>query len=141
MGRPSETIDRWWTMFEHGDFDLLAELVHDDAEVVMPGGMRFRGASEVRPVLEAYKAGFPDLRHEVVAAVETADSIAVELRITMTHTGTFATPAGDLAPSGNPVVLEACDVVRFAPDGRITSWHAYFDLASMMAQITGAPVS
>ena len=52
----------------------------------MPGGMRFRGPDEVRPV------------------------------------------------------LEACDVVRFDADGRVASWHAYFDLASMMAQITGAPV-
>jgi len=140
MVNPSETIDRWWSMFEHGDFGPLADLARADAEIVMPGGMRFRGPDEVRPVLEAYQAGFPDLRHEIVASVETADSIAVELRITMTHTGTFSTPAGDLAPTGNPVVLDACDVVRFDADGRIASWHAYFDLASMMAQISGAPV-
>jgi hypothetical protein len=61
-----------------------------DAESVMPGGMHFRGPDEVRPMLETYKAGVPDLRHEIVASVETADSIAVELRITMTHTGTFS---------------------------------------------------
>jgi ketosteroid isomerase-like protein len=141
MGRPSETIEQWWGMFEHGDFDRLPQLVGENAEIVMPGGMRFRGAAEVRPVLEAYKAGFPDLRHEVVARVETTDGIAVELRITMTHTGPFATPAGEIAPTGNRVVLDACDVVRFGADGRISSWHAYFDMASMLAQITGAPVA
>jgi predicted ester cyclase len=111
----------------------------DDAEVVMPGGMVFRGPAETRPMLEAYVNAFPGLRHEVVSAIETADSIAVELRITMTHTGVFATPMGELPPTGNRVVLEACDVVRFDRDGKIRSWHAYFDSASMMAQLGVMP--
>jgi steroid delta-isomerase-like uncharacterized protein len=135
MQQLSKVIERWWTTFEHGDFDALAGFSAPDAEIVMPGGMTLHGPAELRPVLEAYKAGFPDLHHEIVAVVETAESIAVELRITMTHTGTFSTPMGDIPPTGNRVELQSCDVVRFDPDGRIRSWHTYFDQASMMAQI------
>jgi predicted ester cyclase len=75
------------------------------------------------------------MRHDIVAAVETDDRIAVELRITMTHTGTFRTPAGDLPPTGNTVVLDACDVVTFDTAGNISSWHTYFDQATLMAQL------
>jgi hypothetical protein len=38
-------------------------------------------------------------------------------------------------------VLDARDVVRFGADGRISSWHACSDMASLLAQITGAPVA
>jgi predicted ester cyclase len=106
MSELQEIVERWWAMFEDGDFGALA-----------------------------YKAGFPDLRHEVVATVEAGDTIALELHITMTHTGTFVTPMGDLAPSGNVVELDACDVVRVNSEGRISSWHSYFDQASMLAQL------
>ena len=139
MTELKRTIDRWWSMFEEGRFDDLSELAAPDAEIVMPGGMTFNGPAELRPVLEAYKAGFPDLHHDVVSSVETGDSIAVELHITMTHTGTFVTPMGDLQPTGNRVHLDACDVVRFNADGRIRSWHSYFDQASMMAQLGVVP--
>jgi steroid delta-isomerase-like uncharacterized protein len=134
-----DAIERWWAMFEHGNFDALPDLVAADAEVVMPGGMVFRGPTETRPMLEAYFRAFPGLRHEIVSAVETADSIAVELRITMTHSGVFPTPMGDLPPTGKSVVLDACDVVRFGADGKVVSWHAYFDSASMMAQLGAVP--
>lgn len=135
MGTARETIDKWWALFEEGRFDDLPTLVADDAEVVMPGGMRFRGPVELRPMLETYRTGFPDVHHETVAVVETGDSIAIELRIVMTHTGVFATPMGDLPPTGRAVTLDACDVVRVGPDGKVISWHSYFDQASLMDQL------
>ena len=89
---------------------VLGEFVPTDA----PDRAAIPPSQEWQAALEAYKGGFPDLRHEIVSAVETPDSIAVELRITMTHTGVFATPMGELPPTGNTVVLEACDVVLLA---------------------------
>ena len=103
--------------------------------------MRMRGWAELRPVLEAYLTAVPGLHHEVVAAVQTSDSVAVELRITMQHTGVFTTPNGELPPTGNTVVLDACDVVRLNADGKVKSWHAYFDQASMMAQLGVTPAA
>ncbi len=122
-------------MFEEGRFDDLPTLVADDAEIVMPGGMRFRGPNELRPMLEAYRDGFPDVHHETVSTTETDDAIAIELRNTMTHTGTFATPMGDLPATGRTVILNACDTVRVGSNGKVTSWHSYFDQASLMTQL------
>ena len=135
MGIALETTTSWWKVFEEGRFDDLSKLVRPDAEIVMPGGMRMRGPSELRPMLEAYRNGFPDVHHEIVGSIEIGDAIALELRITMTHTGVFSTPMGDVPPTGNAVLLDACDVVRVGDDGRITSWHSYFDQASLMAQL------
>jgi steroid delta-isomerase-like uncharacterized protein len=135
MGRATDIVDQWWKTFEQGDFDALAKLVAPDAEVTMPGGLRLRGPAELVPVLAAYRSGFPEMRHEIVSAVETDDAIAVELKITMAHTGVFVTPAGELPPTGKTVLLDACDVVRLSPDGTIASWHAYFDQASLMGQL------
>ena len=139
MTRVADVVDQWWKTFEQGDFDALMRLVGHDAEIVMPGGMRFRGPDELRPVLEAYYNGFPELRHEIVSAVESDTAVAIELRITMPHTGVFVTPGGDIPPTGKTAVLEACDVVRIDSDGMIASWHSYFDQASLMAQLGLVP--
>ena len=139
MTRVADVVDQWWKTFEQGDFDALMRLVSPDAEIVMPGGMRFRGPVELRPVLEAYYNGFPELRHEIVSAVESDMAIAVELKITMPHTGVFVTPGGEIPPTGKTAVLDACDLVRIDSGGMIASWHAYFDQASLMGQLGLVP--
>ena len=85
-----------------GDFDALVRLVAPDGEIVMPGGRRFRGPDELRPVLEAYCNGFPERRHQIVSAVESDTAVAIELKITMPHTGVFVTPGGDIQPTSRP---------------------------------------
>src|SRR5262249_47236510 len=135
MGTAADIVDEWWTTLERGDLDALAKLVAPDAEITMPGGLRMQGPAELIQVLSAYLAGFPELRHAIVYAEATEEAIAVELRITMVHSGTFVTPAGELPPTGRQVILEACDVVRLSSAGAITSWHTYFDQASLMAQL------
>ena len=136
MGQVLDLIDQWWALLEGDELDRLSSIVASDAEITMPG-MSFRGPAEFRPVLEAYLGGFPDMHHEVVSCVEDGDSAAVEIHVTMTHTGTFATPMGELPATGRTVILDSCDVVRTS-NGRISSWHAYFDQASLMAQLTAA---
>ena len=135
MGIAMETTASWWAVFEDGRFDELPTLVRPDAEIVMPGGMRFRGPMNSARCWRPTATAFPDVHHEIVSTIETADAIALELRITMTHTGVFATPMGDLPPTGHAVGSMPCDMVRVAADGRITSWHSYFDQASLVAQL------
>jgi steroid delta-isomerase-like uncharacterized protein len=137
MGRAADVVEQWWKTFEQGDFDALMKLVAPDAEVVMPGGLRLHGPDELRPVLAAYRNGFPELRHHTVSTLETGDALAVELEITMPHTGVFVTPEGELPPTGRTVTLSACDIVRLDASGAIASWHSYFDQASLMAQLQG----
>ena len=138
MGRPVEVIERWWAMFEAGDLDGLVAMTTVDADIVMPGGMRFTGPAELRPMLEAYRTAFPTMRHQVVSAVEDGNVAAVEVRVDVEHSGEFVTPMGSIPASGKRFVIESCDVVRVADDGRIASWHTYLDMATMMANMGAA---
>lgn len=62
------------------------------------------------------------------------DALAGEVRITMTHTGNMPTPNGPIAPTARTIVLESCDFCRFR-DGRVVSFHTYFDQMAMLAQL------
>lgn len=141
MSDVRQAVDRWWTMFETGRLDELSTMVRADAHITMPGGIRLGSAHELRPILEQYLAAFSGIHHEVVSIVEGDRAAAVELKVTMTHTGTFNTPMGSIPATGNAVVLESCDVVTVDESGLIASWHAYFDSASLAAQLgVGAAV-
>jgi predicted ester cyclase len=141
MGIARQTVERWWELVESHRYEEAAELAHPDADISMPGGARYRGPAELRGVVQTYLTAFPGMRHEIVHAVETADAVAVELRITMRHDGPFVTPVGVLPPSGREVVLQSCDVIRVDADGRIVAWHTYFDTASLLAELVAAPAA
>jgi ketosteroid isomerase-like protein len=134
MGQALEIVERWWKAVEAGDLDSIVGLTTPDCEITMPGTGRIDRETLRTMVLPAYLRGFPDLRHETVDAVESGDRVVVRLRVTMTHTGPFATPQGEVPPTGRTVVLDSADVVTVA-DGRISSWHTYFDQMSMLGQL------
>jgi predicted ester cyclase len=135
MGNALETVERWWALFEEGDLEAMAQLTTADADIMMPGGMRLTGPEGLRPLLDAYRVAFPTLHHNVVSVIEQPNAVALELRVEVEHTGPFVTPMGTIPPSGNRFVIESCDIVRLDDSGRIALWHAYGDMASMMANM------
>lgn len=134
MGQARALVDRFWAAFEAKDFAILATLVAPDCETVMPDGMRLVGYAQLEPLLRAYAAAFPDLRHETVAAVESGDTIAVELRINGTHTGPFQTPNGTIPATGKAAVWRSVDFITVG-GGLLRSWHVYFDQLTFMGQL------
>jgi steroid delta-isomerase-like uncharacterized protein len=133
MAEAKDLIDGFWSALERHDWDAVGGRVDAQGECVMPGGMRIPGA-QIVPFLQAYVAAFPDLRHEVVDYVENGDGIAVELRVTATHTGPFHTPQGTVPATGRPMVWKSVDFIRIA-DGKIRSWHTYFDQLTFLQQL------
>ena len=119
------------------DLDAVAAKLAPDCEFAAPG-FAGSGAQTVVGFIAPFLAAFPDIRHEVVRTVEAGDTVAVELDITGTHTEPLAGPAGVLPPTGNAMRLPAANLWRVA-DGRIASYHVYFDSATLMAQLGAAP--
>jgi ketosteroid isomerase-like protein len=127
-------VESVWTAIESGDFDAFETLMHPDGIDFRGNGAQATTGREMREFVEAYKAGFPDLSHEVVDAVESGDTVAVELKVTGTHTGPLRGPGGEIPPTGRPVVWETVDFVKVR-DGKVTSWHVYDDQLAFFVQL------
>lgn len=129
-----DVIERFWDRYEAKDYDALEALMAPDCQSVMPGGEVFNGPGEVIPLLRGYAERFPDMHTEILSSVESGDTIAVELRVQATHTGTFQAPNGPVPPTGKQVVWRAVDYITVA-EGKLQTWHSYYDQLSVMAQL------
>jgi steroid delta-isomerase-like uncharacterized protein len=133
MGQAKDVVDRAWKALEASDIDGFVRFCRPDTEC-RQAGMAFRGPAAIHAMLEGFFQALPDMHHEVVDWVEAGDTIALELRITGTHTGTLPTPNGPVPPSGRSLHLESVDFIKVV-DGKIASWHVYYDQLSFMAQL------
>jgi steroid delta-isomerase-like uncharacterized protein len=134
MGQARDVVEQWWSLFEAGRLDEAAAVGQPDVEVKQPGGILLHGPTELISMLQVFREAFPDIRHQVLDVVESGDRIAVELTVTATHTGTFHTPQGDIPPTGRTLVWESVDFITLR-DGKIASWHTYFDQMAFLAQL------
>jgi steroid delta-isomerase-like uncharacterized protein len=134
MGQARELVERWWSLFEAGRIEESAQLGVPDVEVWQPGGVKITGRAALVEMLTAFYDGFPSITHEIVDCVEAGDKVAVELRITNVHSGIFRTPLGDIPPTGRTIVIESVDMVTVR-NGKIISWHTYFDQMSFLGQL------
>src|SRR5205823_4547390 len=102
MGNAKKLIDSVWEIVESGALEKLPLVIDADCDFKMPG-MAFKGIDPLRQLLAGYLAAFPDLRHHVRHAVESEDTIALELEVSGTHTGPMQTPHGAVAATGKKV--------------------------------------
>ena len=139
MGKNSEIVKRCWELMESGRLDGLADVWAPDVEFKAPG-TALRGIEQIRPFLEVFFTAFPDLKHQVVTTTEGGDAVALELRVTGTHTRPLRTPNGEVPPTGRKVVWETCDVIR-VKNGKVTAWHAYWDQVAFLTQLGLMPAA
>jgi predicted ester cyclase len=133
MGKSRDVVDRAWHIMETQAWDRLGEVLSPQVEFVMPG-QSLRGIQEVKAMCEAWWAAFPDLRHEIVTAIEDGESFACELSMTGTQTGTMRTPNGDIPATGRKIRMPSSDHIKIK-EGRIVVWHAYPDMMGMLGQL------
>jgi ketosteroid isomerase-like protein len=133
MQSAKQIVDQFWSRFESGDLASLAELIDSDCHFRMPG-MEMRDRNALLGMLGAYRTAFPDLRHRQLHAIESGDTVAIELIAEGTHTGPMQTPQGTIPATGRKVTWESCDYVRLR-DGKIFSWHVYHDPTAFFAAL------
>ena len=137
MGKARDLAERGMEIFHQGNLDELEDVIAWDAEFTMPG-VALKGPAQLRQLLDGYRTAFPDINHTVVNTVESGDQFAWEIEVAGTHTGPMVTPAGEIAPTGKKVVWKSVDVIGTA-DGKVTSWHVYFDQVAVLAQLGVLP--
>jgi len=133
MGQAKEVIDRAWKIMEDQQWDRIGEVMSPRVEFVMPGQV-LRGIEEFRGMCNGWWAAFPDLRHEILDDVESADTYVCELAMVGTHTGTMRSPNGDIPATGRKIRMPSADYIKLK-DGKIVSWHAYPDMLGMLGQL------
>ena len=93
-----------------------------------------RGRDGQRQTYEAFFAGFPDLRSEVVEVLAVDDLVAVHRRWTGTHEGAFQ----DVEPTGRSVEFESTAILTVRK-GQIAEYRGVVDLLGLMQQLGAAP--
>lgn len=88
------------------------------------------GVDEMRQMLAAFRAGFPDLRAAPGEMVAQADLVVVRLGLRGTHLGEFQ----GVEPTGNPVAFTATNSYRVV-DGKVVEEWWQMDLLALMQQI------
>ncbi|MER7166445.1 ester cyclase [Micromonospora sp. NPDC000207] len=124
MSTAERLAGQQYAMILRRDLARLPGLYAPDAAYTIPGATL--RPTELPAFLRTWTGAFPDLRAEVTGRVETAGGLALEQRLTGTHTGVLHTPLGTVAPTGRTVSWDVVDVVR-ARRGRIVAWRSYFD--------------
>jgi steroid delta-isomerase-like uncharacterized protein len=119
---------------ERGDLEEALGQMRNDVEFASPA-TRIRGRDELRPYLEGFAGAFPDARYEINWAIESGSSVALEGVYSATHTGALRMPDGtELAATGRHVSVPFVTLFDVRGD-KISSHRAYWDVATVMAQL------
>ena len=128
-----------YTAYNDREFDRAAAVVTDNYEWLMtPTGQVFHGGDGMREYLAGWAEGFPDSQVEVTNVIVGENQAVVEFTGRGTHSGTLATPMGDIEATGQQAELHFCDVYEIA-DGKLRRGRSYFDLATLMRQLGVVP--
>jgi steroid delta-isomerase-like uncharacterized protein len=131
--RTSELVQRFAETVN--DPRRAIELFSDSAEVKVPGLPDKAGKGEFEQFLQGFHRGFPDARMEILSTVESGDRAAAELVYSGTNSGPVATPDGrETPPTGKRVAIPGSFFIKVR-DGKIASFHGYFDQAVLAQQI------
>lgn len=88
----------------------------------------------VKDVMTAMHAGFPDLRYQVEDMILDGDRIAVRYHLTGTHKGKFM----GIDPTGKPIDIHGVDVMRIG-NGKVVEHWTYMDSMIMLQQLGLVP--
>jgi heme-degrading monooxygenase HmoA/predicted ester cyclase len=103
-------------------------------EARAPSGMRLTGRDAADALWNSYQEAFPDNRLEIISIHADARGGVHEGRATGTHTGILRGSGGDIQPTGRRAEVDFCGVYEF-DEGKITSFHLYFDQVEMLRQL------
>jgi steroid delta-isomerase-like uncharacterized protein len=119
---------------DRGDLEDALRQLRQDVDFASPAA-QIRGRDKLRPYLEGFAAAFPDARYKINWAIESSSSAALEGVYSGTHTGTLRMPDGtELAATGRHVSVPFVTLFD-VKDDKISSHRAYWDVATVMAQL------
>jgi len=111
--------------------DLLApDCLYDEVAT----GSRSTGAREIAAHWQGWKRAMPDATGTVTGALDCGGTAVVEVIWEGTFTGPWATPEGEVEPTGKHQTTRAC-IVSTVQHGKVKQCRQYFDSMALMAQL------
>jgi predicted SnoaL-like aldol condensation-catalyzing enzyme len=118
-------------VWNQGRVDVLDELLTSDYVNHSPSIPNPRpGPADLKPIVQAMRAGVPDLRYEMLDVIVDGDKVAVFLRVTGTHTGSLF----GMAPTGRRFDIRQMQI-EWLREGRICQHWRITDELSLLRQL------
>jgi steroid delta-isomerase-like uncharacterized protein len=117
---------------------IVAAFEIDSQFTNIPLGTTLPGPEGYKQFVMFFAEGFPDSRIEVTNAFATEDQVVLEYTGRGTNTGPLHLPTGDIPATGRRAELRLCDVTQIR-NGKIVSYHAYFDTMTLLQQLGLVP--
>jgi uncharacterized protein (TIGR02246 family) len=124
--RVRATIAAYFDCLNGEDWDGLAALFTEDAELVAPGGRPWRGRERVKGYFRAALAPYPDHRDEPTRVIVAGTTATVEIH----YEGALA--------GGAPLSFDAVDVFDLNDDGLIERLSSWYDSHEVRRRLTEA---
>jgi steroid delta-isomerase-like uncharacterized protein len=96
-----------------------------------PWGEHHDGRDAVHRYYEDLLGALPDLRIDIVHRLAAEDGIALEVRISGTHLGSWR----GLPPTGRRVEFPLCALYTFDEEGKLAGERIYYDRISVLHQV------
>jgi ketosteroid isomerase-like protein len=136
MGEDSASvIQRLFDGFNAKDYDGIVALAADDFELIdCASGEKYSGPEGARQNAERWLIPFPDAKVELLNIVSSGDWAVAEAVGRGTHSGPMQTPMGEVAPTGRPMELHFCSIIKVR-DGKIVEERDYYDAMTIVNQL------
>jgi predicted ester cyclase len=112
-----------------------------DCEVIDgPSGAILRGLDGYKRIVLFFAESLPDSRAELTNAFATEDQVTIEGTSRWTTTGPLQLPSGALPATERSGKSRFCFVLQIK-NGKIVSFHTYYDMMTLLEQRGLAPVT
>ena len=116
----------------------LAAFAADSTFTNVPLGITLPGRDGYKQFVMFFAEAFPDSKIEITNLFATEDQVVLEYTGRGTNTGPLHLPMGDVPATGRQGELRICDVTQ-ARDGKIISYHSYYDTMTLLQQLGLVP--
>ena|SRR5690242_11049055 len=96
-----------------------------------PWGEHHGGRDAVRRYYESLFTSLPDLRIDITRCLAAEDGVALEVRISGTHLGSWR----GLPATGRRVAFPLCGLYTFDEEGKLAGERIYYDRGSVLHQV------
>jgi predicted ester cyclase len=111
----------------------------DEAVFRAPGGMSGTGKRACAEFFDGWISAFPDAHVAVRDLYVCGDVGLEEGTFEGTHDGVLHTPAGDIQPTGNRVMVDYMQAIQFR-DGKQASFDLIYDRLQLLEQLGLSPM-